>query len=87
MEQIINRSNLTGTQSTERGNLAKANIESKILKLKGEHPKARWKEVRRISDMSTRTGDLLSKIKADEVEGLPAIDIANVTSKAFLGNP
>ena len=34
--------------------------------------------------MSTRTGDLLSKIKADEVVGLPAIDIANVINKAFL---
>ena len=33
--------------------------------------------------MSTYTGDLLSK-KADEVESLPAIDIANVINKAFL---
>ncbi|XP_068697714.1 uncharacterized protein [Montipora foliosa] len=34
--------------------------------------------------VSTLTGDLLSKIKADEVVGLPAIDIANVINKAFL---
>ena len=58
--------------------------ESKILKLKGEHPKGWWKEVKRISGMSTRTRDLLSKIKVDEVEGLLAIDIANVINKAFL---
>ena len=37
--------------------------------MKGNDSKALWKEVKRISGMSSQTGDLLSKIKADEVEG------------------
>ena len=58
--------------------------DSKIQQMKGENPKVWWKEVKRISGMSSRSGDLLSKIKADEVDGLSAQEIANVINKAFL---
>lgn len=52
--------------------------------MRGEHSKVWWKEVKRISGMSTGTGDLVSKIKVDNVEVLPAIKIANIINKAFL---
>ena len=58
--------------------------DSKIQQMKGENPKVWWKEVKRISGMSSPSGDLLSDIKADEVDGLSTQEIANVINKAFL---
>lgn len=49
-----------------------------------ENQKVWWKEVKRISGMSSHTVDLLSKIKINEVEGLPSVKIANAINKAFL---
>ena len=40
--------------------------------------------MKRISGMSSQTGDLLSKIKADEVEGLSTLELANAINKAFV---
>ena len=40
--------------------------------------------MKRISGMSCQTGNLLSKIKADEVEGLSTLELANAINKAFV---
>ena len=40
--------------------------------------------MKRISGMSSQTGDLLCKIKADEVEGLSTLELANAINKAFV---
>ena len=58
--------------------------DSKIQQMKGEHPKVWWKEVKRISGMSSRSVDLLCKIKINELEGLPSAKIASAINKAFL---
>lgn len=52
--------------------------------MKVNDPKAWWKEMKRISGMSSQTGYLLSKIKADEVEGLCTLELANAINKAFV---
>ena len=54
--------------------------------MKGEHPKVWWKEVKRISGRSSRTGDLLSKIKVDKVEGLSTLEIANASTRLSLSS-
>ena len=51
--------------------------------MKGEHPKAWWKEVKRLSGMQSRC-DLLSKLDVVEIQDRTAEEIANTINRAFL---
>lgn len=57
----------------------------RVQQMKGENPKAWWREVKRISGMQSRSGNLLSQINVEEIKDLPDQEIANVINKAFLG--
>ena len=52
--------------------------------MKGENPKAWWKEVRRLSGMQSRTGDLLSQMNVEGIEDLSMLELANAINTAFL---
>ena len=58
--------------------------ESRVQQMKGEHPKAWWKEVKRLSGMQSRSCDLLSKLDVVEIQDQTAEEIANTINKAFL---
>ena len=52
--------------------------------MKGEHPKAWWKEGKRLSGTQSRSCNLLSKLDVEEIQDRTAEEIANITNKAFL---
>ena len=58
--------------------------ESRVRQMKGEHPKAWWKEVKRLSGMLSRSCDMLRKLDVAELQDRAAEEIANTIDKEFL---
>jgi len=58
--------------------------ESRVQQMKGEHPKAWWKENKRLSGIQSRSCDLLSKLDVDELQDRTAEEIAITIDKEFL---
>ena len=57
---------------------------SRVQQMKGENPKAWWKEVERLSGMQSRAGDLLSQMNVEGIEDLSMLELANAINTAFL---
>lgn len=49
-----------------------------------EHPKAWWREVKRLSDARAHSGALCNHIHAEGAEELSPQDLANAINEAFL---
>ena len=57
---------------------------SRVQQMKGENPKAWWKEVGRLSGMQSRTDDLLSQMNVEGIEDLSMLELVNAINTAFL---
>ena len=57
---------------------------SRVQQMKGENPKAWWKEVGRLSGMQSRAGDLLSQVNVEGIEDLSMLELTNAINTAFL---
>lgn len=59
-------------------------FETKVHSTTEEHPKAWWREVKRLSDARAHSGALCNHIHAEGAEELSPQDLANAINEAFL---
>lgn len=56
--------------------------QSRVQQIKREKPKVWWKEVKRLTGLQSRSGDLLDQINVEEIENL-TMEKANAINNAF----